>query len=429
MRYFFERILSVLPKLYSLLIPDSWKGLKKCDVLLCCSDAHRYFNFDGKAYSPWLDSLAQDLVIAGWKVERLANWGSVLVEDEAYGAPKSANRMIFWYKVIQIIKFFFGKYATYIIKYSRCINPYDRILEKTGCRCILAIGSDDILCQSARAKGIHIIEMLHGIGYTPLPWGWDKLSVASLPTGILSMDSVSTKTFKILESKGITVKQINHPWIRNKGSSEKCKYVSELNKKLEENQNQYKKKILISLAPGYDGEEKELCGIIRNGVIPEAIIDSISDTQDDVFWFLRLHQQQRMKAFRYRRHRRMVNSIVSKFKNTESLLSSQCKLNGLLRECTGHITMCSMTSYEAAYMGVPTLLLCPTLGYGKEYEHKFSDLKDEGYAELNINPNSNDVTGWVKTSKQKKKKIYGNEADDWKQIINWMLGDKYGESM
>ena len=100
MRQFRERILSVAAKLRSLIVPDSWKSLEKCDVLLYCHDVHRYFESEGRAYAPLLDSLAQDLTDEGWRVGRLASWGSVLSGEKAYGSPRSANRLFFLYFLV-----------------------------------------------------------------------------------------------------------------------------------------------------------------------------------------------------------------------------------------------------------------------------------------------------------------------------------------
>ena len=44
--------------------------------------------------------------------------------------------------------------------------------------------------------------------------------------------------------------------------------------------------------------------------------------------------------------------------------------------------MSSMSTYDAAFMGVPTLLLCPTLRADGVNATMFSDLKEVGYAEL-----------------------------------------------
>jgi len=404
-------------------VPDSWRELNKCDVLLCCHDVDRGLEVEGKAYSPILDSLAQDLQDAGLKISCLANWGSILVGNRAYGSPKVMNRSFFIYRLKR-------KIWSLACKHSKCRgtskhrNPYDRVLEITNCRCVIAIGAHELLIQSARGKGVHVIELIHGIGLKPIPWSWDKLKVSSLPTGVLSLDAVTTKTFKALECKGVQVKQINHPWFRRYNASGKPGVPDQLKQKISD--HNYTSYILVSLAWGYDGEASALpgvSGILPNGVIAEGLIDAIRNTRRTVFWFLRLHPLQMRNKFQYRRHIKLVNTIIDENSNAESSISSTCELRTILSHCTGHVTMMSSTSYEAAFMGVPSLLMCPTLAPGGIKEGHFSDLREEGFAELKVNPRSEEIIDWALKAKRKKPKMYGEGAEDWGEVLKWMLGD------
>jgi hypothetical protein len=56
--------------------------------------------------------------------------------------------------------------------------------------------------------------------------------------------------------------------------------------------------------------------------------------------------------------------------------------------------MVSMTAYEAASMGVKSLLLCPTLKAGCENANFFSDLERAGYV-VKVDSNENYIKEWV----------------------------------
>ena len=425
MRHLFSRILNIfIPDGHCLLTPDSWEELNRCDVLLCCHDASRGLEVDGKAYSPILDSLAQDLQAAGLKIDRLAKWGSVLVGDRAYGSPKGVNRLVFIFKIKRIIRSWASKVSIIADGSHWPRNPYDRILEITNCKCVIVIGANELLIHSARGKGIHVIELLHGIGFTPVPWGWDKLDISSLPTGVLSLDAISTKTFKQLECKGVKVKQVSHPWFRRYNVSGKSGIPDQLKQKISD--HNYTSYILVSLAWGYDGEPSALpgvSGVLPNGVIPEALIEAIQNTKESVFWFLRLHPVQMNNEYRYWRHIKLVNNIVEENPNAESAVSSTCELRTILSHCIGHISMCSSTCYEASFMGVPSLLMCPTLAPGEPQGEKFPDLREEGFVELKVRPKSSDIVQWALRVNRQAPKNYGEGAEDWGEVVRWMLGD------
>ena len=181
-------------------------------------------------------------------------------------------------------------------------------------------------------------------------------------------------------------------------------------------------RILVTLAWGYDGEVPGNSGILPNGVIPEELVKAIRETRRQVFWLLRLHPVQLRNKFLYRRHIRLVNALVEKNSNTESDISSNCELRTILSHCNGHITMSSNTSYEATYMGVPTLLLCPTLDSGQVNENLFADLREEGFADLKINAGAREIVDWCLKSNRKAGKSYGEGAEDWGQLVDWKPG-------
>jgi hypothetical protein len=60
-----------------------------------------------------------------------------------------------------------------------------------------------------------------------------------------------------------------------------------------------------------------------------------------------------------------------------------------------------MTSYDAAFRGLKTLLLCPTLAKGKKNSNYFRDLINDGFAELG-NMKSEEIIRWIHFLEKKK---------------------------
>jgi len=102
-------------------------------------------------------------------------------------------------------------------------------------------------------------------------------------------------------------------------------------------------------------------------LIPEAVLQTIAETRDSFAWQLRLHP---------------VQKIGPLFKKHRAFLEKVSAANPIvLSRVTPHVSMASMTAYEAAAVGVPTLLLCPTLVGGELHEDTFLDLVDPGVAQ------------------------------------------------
>ena len=138
---------------------------------------------------------------------------------------------------------------------------------------------------------------------------------------------------------------------------------------------------MVSLSWGYDNDHRQFAGILANGVMHEDLVRAIELTQDSVFWLLRLHPVQ-LRLERYNHHRVFLEELTSQTRNCEWHQASTLPLPLLLSQCHGHITMSSMTTYEAAFLAVPSLLLCPTLRSGAMKASMFGDLRLSGYAEL-----------------------------------------------
>lgn len=363
---------------------DTSKNLKKCDVLLFCHDADRGVTLNNKAYSPLIDSVQDKLKIEGYSCQTIAHPFSKLIGNLAYGDPVAINRS--YLKALVLNK---------ILKNNNLVKYYEDLFKAANPRIIISIGCNDEFCLAARNLNIYHFELLHGIGYTPMPWDWDKKEKENLPQGILSLDAVSTNTFNELKLKGLDVYQINHPFLSRFNLKNNIELPEEWI--LKDIDQKYTKTILVALQWGYAPSIDELDihkGILNNGLFFEEIESIIKETKDSIFWRFRFHPVQYRQQKKYKKLFNIVDNFIKEFKNCEWKESTFLPLPSILGTCDGHITMSSMSSYEAAYLGVRTLALCPTLQKGGIYENMFEDLVKKGYL-VKEKPNKVKICNWI----------------------------------
>lgn len=363
---------------------DTSKNLKKCDVLLFCHDADRGVTLNNKAYSPLIDSVQNKLKIEGYSCQTIAHPFSKLIGNWAYGFPITINRS--YLKALVLNK---------ILKNNNLVKYYEDLFKAANPRIIISIGCNDEFCLAARNLNIYHFELLHGIGYTPMPWDWDKKEKENLPQGILSLDAVSTNTFNELKLKGLDVYQINHPFLSRFNLKNNIELPEEWI--LNDIDQKYTKTILVALQWGYAPSIDELDiykGILNNGLFFEEIESIIKETKDSIFWRFKFHPVQYRQQKKYKKLFNIVDNFIKEFKNCEWKESTFLPLPSILGTCDGHITMSSMSSYEAAYLGVRTLALCPTLQKGGIYENMFEDLVKKGYL-VKEKPNKVKICNWI----------------------------------
>jgi hypothetical protein len=412
--------------------PDTYRCVGNCDVLLCCHDVDRGDTYEGKAYSKLIDSLQYVLCEKGWSCIQFSYPPSSYVGVRAYGEPVSANRRFLLLKLIGRFKRILNslQFLNGIISsksFSLMEALFEELLITIEPKVVVAIGSPPELCRVAKTKSIPVFELLHGIGYAYIPWGWDQEEAINLPDGVLSLDIVSTNTFSLLQSKGIEVKQIPHPFYR------RFMCEKEFNKLPVEWKIRPKwiptDKIIIlySIQWGYDGdhgEYKEYKGILKNGIIHEELMKTIEETQSEVYWLLRLHPVQLILP-RYKYQKLLLDDIVKRFSNCDWKRSSELPLPLLLKYVNGHISMASMTAYDAALMGIRSLMLCPTLKANGMNSLIMADLRDSEFVQLG-DFSAKNIKDWV-LNVRKADMTYQNFNEEKKmdEAIEWMLGRIY----
>lgn len=263
----------------------------------------------------------------------------------------------------------------------------------------MGIGLPSTAIRAARISGARSLEVLHGYGYSSVPWGWDWAPKEALPDVVIAFDAVSANTFGALANKGLQVSLVENLWYRKFRDPDE---FSRLPAFWRQEQNwipKGKKAVLVSMSWGYDGDHGTytfFAGILKNGLFPEELIEAIKLAGDEYYWIFRLHPVQ-LLGERSGRYRKILDDLCGKFRNCEWETGTRAPLPLLLRCCHAHISMVSMTAYDAAFMGVRSLMLCPTLRPGGANELMFDDLKRRGYVELG-SFDANAIVSWVQST-------------------------------
>ena len=412
----FRALTSLRHRLANFNILDDVKSLPKCDVLFVCHDVDRSIFVKEVAYSPLIDSVRQDFEEHGFLCSSIALPWSKFTGLKAYGHPVAINRsylfFLFCRKISSLLK---------LTNLCKAYNPYEVVLQKTQARLVISIGSPLYLARAARENAVFHVELLHAFGYSKIEWGWETFLAEDLPQGILSLDDVSEASFAPLKGKGLEIKTIPHPFLKKFLSKQRRDFFGEQITTFNE-KHRFKKVILFSLNYGYSGDLEEFnqfSGILENGLFPDEVGELI-DEDTSILWLLRLHPVQ-MKGAEYSKTRMFVDDFVSKRQNCEWLLASQMSYPSVVSQCDGTITMISSSVYEAASLGVTSLLLCPTLQPGGKHQNWYNDLADDGYIKKIIF-DKKVVREWLASCSRVKPRLSTlNNNSSWPAAFDWML--------
>lgn len=371
-----------IKKLTFLLKKDTSNHIKPCDILFICQDVDRSITLEGKAFSPILDSIVQDLQKRGYLCSSFSLPFAKYVGEKGFNNPLNANRSFLIYSILKRL----GLPMT-------TFRLYDKVIKQSRAKLVLTIGSTANIARAVKNNNAYHIEVLHGMGYTRIEWGWDKLNSNELPHEIIALDKTSMSGFQNLESKGVKINYLPHPFLRKFLRKEVPQEW------IMTKPSQYKKQIIITLQWGYAGDHgtyNELSGILNNGLY-YPVIEELIEKWKDILWRFRLHPVQfhntsnRSKVIK-------IEELCKRYKNTEWKESTTFPLPSILSQCNGHITMSSMSSYEASKFNIPTLALCPTLKPGGIHSRQFEDLVNDGLL-IKGEPEVSSISNWIKSLK------------------------------
>lgn len=381
-------ILRILHIIKSCSYDDSIFRLPSADFILFCHDVDRSLVRDDRIFSPIMDFFSQDIKMNGFSVIQISLPFSTVRKDHTWGNSFKLNRFFLAAKLIDKAIQHFSKSKKNYFE----ILLYKHIYNTVNPKCVVAIGSSHAMCVSAKICNVKTVELIHGMGITPIPWGWNTRRTEELPHYVVCFDAVSKKTFELLN--GILVLLMTHPFVSyffRFGVSCACPQDWHPRK----SSGKFDKEILVTLSWGYAQDNAEFDGILSNGLYFSELLEVISATKNSILWHFRIHPVH-LRSEKYSWVIEHVENIASLYSNIEWKDSSVLPLLSVLSSCTGHISMLSTSTYEAALIGVPSLLLCPTLKSGGKYSDMFDDLVQLGYANKST-PSFNNILQWVES--------------------------------
>lgn len=372
-----RRLSEVFRRIWALRLPDSFREVPVCDVIVCCADCDRTDTLDGLAYSRMADGLTEALAARGVAVRSLALPYALLAGSATWAQAYSANRYFFACSVIARLRQLFRRPP---LLREKTQDFYARLLARTGAKSLVGIGLPVAAIRAAKAANVRSIEILHGYGYSSVPWGWDTAAPHELPDMVLAFDSVSATTFGQLRGKGLSVRTIGNYWYRKFLVPEEFQRLPLAWRDLSWLPRD-RKVVLVSLSWGYDGDHGGytfFAGILRNGLFPDELVDVIGLAGGAYHWIFRLHPVQ-LAGPRFEHYKKILDRLCRTYRNCEWERGSHAALPALLNRCDAHVSMISMTAYDAAFLGVRSLMLCPTLKAGGPNELMFRDLETQGF--------------------------------------------------
>lgn len=307
-------------------------------VVLIDSSVDRYLCVDGIYQNPIIERISETLKDHDIKELRFdrPSWKTVL--------HKSCNKgylpgllLLFW-----LLK-------KIILKISKT-NKSSEI--------IVGIGINSIVNYLARIACISTVEVSHGFCFAKIPWGWEKISSRYLPRKIIVFDKISMFAFE----QGTDVPRpilAQHP-----------RYES-LHIDIEN--KQCRKSVLIALQWGYDGDDINFNGILKNGIVPCSVINIIKK-KPNINFVIRLHPK--MVTGEYTNFVQRVEKLFMDFSN---VTIDYCKDNNLIDALINSslvLSMYSTISFEAANVGTKSVVMCPSLLNGGINQGMFDLLYD-----------------------------------------------------
>jgi hypothetical protein len=352
------------------------------------------------------DSVIDDLSMLGMKCISIDYPISInkIEQNKIWGNVGSINKK---YVAALILTKLFNKNFKIIL--------YKSIIKQLNAKYIFTQNANSDLCEACYSLKKPVIEILHGIGYTYIPWDWDKRKKEQLPTLILSLDDVSLRTFSFLDNRGVKNLKIEHPFYKRFYLE---KYQDRIDKKMIidlPSNAKSKKIILFTVHHGLSQEDGDCTGLLPNGVIYDGFEEIFKTTKNEIFWAIRIHPVQ-LYDEKYKRHVQYIETMCQKHVNVDFEWATLNSFPVVLSRCTGHITMESMSCYDASYFGICSLALSPRLIEESPIKNYFEDLVASGYL-IKKYFESDSVLEWVRRVEKKNPKNILSD-DLWNKFCN-----------
>lgn len=318
--------------------------LRKTDILLICHDVDKSYTWEGKAYSPLMDSLKQKIEGLGLNTLSLVMPISRLSRSDAARNALEINRQYVGFKIFE--RLFGGLFG------FDEFNFWEKIIRETTPRCVIAVQPPPALSAAGKTNSVKVFDLQHGIIESSVYYNTGlarKYGIAGYPDGVLVWDRPSEEALKncLGRIRAITV---GNAWLqRFQYPTESDRLVSEAEARVKELLADESPTILISLQCNKES--------IKEIVIPDYVSKALSQLLGKgwTIW-VRFHPIQIKKLSTAELRANWQDATGLSYINPRVLDVSEYALPALLKFVTAHLTAHSAASIEADFMGVPTLL-------------------------------------------------------------------------
>lgn len=334
----------------------------KSEILTVAHDNDRSYNYNGKYYSPLIDTIEDDLGRHGVRCQSVARIISTIKGDLSYGNVVSPEggfaRALVRKRASGLLKR--GAYA-----YSKSEERvWASILAGIGARKVLAILPSRELCAACFNRGVWVADVQHGVIADGHPWYGEAFRAGEppewAPDAFLCWDQGSADVVNKWAKDGHHRSLIyGSRWVsRFLDKKTDDALVQELISKNQSQIDQLRQKptILVSFSWGVYN--------IPNGIMVDQLADVIRDTSTKFNWQLRLHPNQ-IIGFASNESSQFVTFFNSRLKgHAEWEWATRSPLPIALSASDLHVSWNSSVAIEAAQMGIKSALLDPDLRSG-----------------------------------------------------------------
>lgn len=375
----YSKINLLMELLRYFLVADSWKSLKESRVLLLAHEVDRFFCFEGKKYSPLIDSIRHFLEEKKINCTGISKPFNKKNFSHAYYGDKTLNRIfLFNFLLAKVISLATGQ-SFRSVRLRRKIKIWTKILLIVKPKVVIGIQPDEALCIVCHQSGIAIYDLQHGKIDEVSPY-YNKESNAiknknQLPTGYLcwNKESASQLNGWCLQ-KGIQVIILGNPWLyRFKHQENTDLLVKGISNK--QPLSPSKKNILITLQWGMDIYYPQFFS--QKDILHPALLEAIKLSENQLNWFIRLHPVQ----LKNKKILKKMQDLFANNPNVDFHWSSTEALPPVLATVHAHITWDSYTVVEAALFGIKSYVINPGRVSGIASSSK-PDSVDESSSEL-----------------------------------------------
>jgi hypothetical protein len=327
-------------------------------ILTVAHDTDRGYTYEGKHYSPLIDTVEDHLKERGVKCISISRIASRIKGSSSYGNVFSPEGKFARALITKHVKrIFSGKKGYPYSKWEEDI--WGLILDRTKAKKVIAIQPSRELCTACHKRKIWVADVQHGVIAENHPWYGAKFRGNDpkewLPNAFLVWDEGSAAVLRTWSKPhNVQVDIIGNRWLQRFREKKKDSLVNAALRDFDVKAFKAgKPTILVTISWG----EKTL----PNRILSEEVIQLIRESGLSYSWHLRLHPNV-TKGFaseEFQKFQKIYKEQLEPFAKWEEATSNP--LPAVLLNTDLHVTWNSSVSIEAAQMGIRSAALDPRM--------------------------------------------------------------------